>query len=72
MAVKDSPHYEDAGNEVVTVIVKVNGNIDYIRSAVITGDKNGPVRRYKLDDGDVINHNRDLGYKKLAVKLIEK
>lgn len=62
--------FEDGG-ETITVVVMVNGIQKFRRSATITGDDNKPNRRYTLDDGTEITHNRNSGFLNLAKKLIK-
>ncbi len=62
------PH--ESGGEVVTVTVTLNNSVVFSRSAVITGSQNNNPRRYRLDDGGIINHNRNQGSKELARKML--
>lgn len=64
--------YEDGG-ETITVQVLLNNKLKYTRSATITGNNaNQQVRRYTLDDGTTINHNRLQGFLKLVKKIIDR
>ena len=62
---------DEPGGEVVSVVVKVNGKIDFVPYAVLQGIQGNNIGRYKIDeDGRTITHNRDLGCKELAEKLL--
>ena len=43
---------DDPGGEYVSIIVKVNGQIKYMRDAVLASIESGDQRRYKIDDSD--------------------
>lgn len=43
---------DDPGGEYVSIIVKVNGQIKYMRDAVLASIGPGEQRRYKIDDSD--------------------
>lgn len=59
------------GGEVITIQVLVNGKLEYYRSAALTGTNPGGVSRYKTDNGKVISHRKDSGYKSMAARLLE-
>lgn len=67
-----SKSYEKEGGEVITVKVTVNNVPVYQRSAALVDFNPGGQSRYTTDDGDEINHNRNLGYKDLAERLLKK
>lgn len=43
---------DDPGGEYVSITVKVNGQIRYMRDAVLASIEAGDQRRYKVDDSD--------------------
>lgn len=59
------------GGEVVVIQVLVNGKLEYYRAAALTTTNPGGVSRYKTDDGRVVSHRREAGYKALAAQLID-
>jgi hypothetical protein len=62
----------EPGGEVVSVVVRVNGNIEFVRYAVLERIQGNNVGRYKIDEDDrFITHNRDLGNKELAERLLK-
>ena len=62
---------DEPGGESVTVVVLVNGKIEFMRSAVLQRIQGNNVGRYKLDeDSRTITHQRNLGYKELAERLL--
>jgi|DEB0MinimDraft_6_1074348.scaffolds.fasta_scaffold03492_2 hypothetical protein len=61
----------EPGGESVSVVIRVNGRIEYVRYAVLEGTQPNGVSRYKVDsDERLINHNRNQSYVDLAEKLL--
>lgn len=60
---------DEPGGESVTVSIHVNGILKYSKTASIA-DVNGATHRYKTTQGDNINHDRSLGFKALARRLL--
>lgn len=61
----------EAGEEYISVVVFVNNRVHFIRHAVLDRIQGNNIGRYKVDeDFRLITHNRDLGYKELAEKLL--
>lgn len=62
----------DPGGEVVSVTVKINGNIEYVRYATRnTRVGNSNNYQYVIDDGSQIIYNPNTGYKGLAKLMID-
>jgi hypothetical protein len=55
----------------ITVSILINGKPIYTRSAVNISDNESQPQRYKVDNGEIIEHNSDDGAVVLSHKLLD-
>ena len=67
--VKKGVGLDQAGGESETVSIHINGILRYSKTATIA-EVTGDTHRYKTAQGENINHNRALGFKALARRLL--
>lgn len=60
----------DPGGEVVSVEVRVNGILRFKREGVLNSLQ-GNTKRFKTDDGEMVQHNRGLGVIGFALALLK-
>lgn len=78
MAARKKPNEEarpakqitDPGGEVVSVEVRVNGILHFKREGVLNVLQ-GATKRFKTDDGEMVQHNRALGVIGFARALLK-